>query len=57
MEKIGLTKGLIGGLGIVASFLVGFYTGIKIVKSNLKIPPIGALFAILFEVIIGGWLV
>ena len=48
---------IIGWLGIVASILVGFYTGIKLVKPNLKNPPIGALFAILFEVIIGGWLV
>ena len=48
---------IIGWLGIVASILVGFYTGIKIAKPNLKIPPIGALFAILFEIIIGGWLV
>jgi hypothetical protein len=53
----GFVPQIIGWLGIVASILVGFYTGIKIVKPNLKIPPIGALFAILFEVIIGGWLV
>ena len=53
----GFVPELIGWLGIVASILVGFYTGIKIVKPNLKIPPIGALFAILFEIIIGGWLI
>ena len=47
----------IGWLGIVASILVGVYTGIKLVKPNLKFPPIGALFAILFEIIIGGWLI
>jgi hypothetical protein len=53
----GVVPAIIGWLGIVASILVGFYTGIKLVKPNLKIPPIGALFAILFEVIIGGWLI
>ena len=47
----------IGWLGIIASILVGFYTGLKLVKPDLKIPPIGALFAILFEIIIGGWLI
>ncbi len=53
----GVVPQIIGWLGIVASILVGFYTGIKLVKPNLKIPPIGALFAILFEIIIGGWLI
>jgi hypothetical protein len=53
----GFVPVFIGWLGIVASILVGFYTGIKLVKPNLKIPPIGALFAILFEIIIGGWLI
>ena len=53
----GFVPAIIGWLGIVASILVGFYTGIKLVKPNLKILPIGALFAILFEIIIGGWLI
>jgi len=48
---------IIGWLGIVASILVGFGTGIKLVKSNVKdFTAIGGLSAILFEVIIGGWL-
>jgi len=47
---------IIGWLGIVASILVGFGTGIKLVKPNVKGEIIGALFAMLFEVIIGGWL-
>ncbi len=48
---------IIGWLGIVASILVGFYDGLKLVKHSSKILNIfGALFAILFEVIIGGWL-
>jgi len=48
---------IIGWLGIVASILVGFGTGIKLVKPNVKdFTIIGGLSAILFEVIIGGWL-
>jgi len=47
---------IIGCLGIVASILVGFGTGIKLVKPKFKFEVIGALFAMLFEVIIGGWL-
>ena len=53
----GFVPAVIGWLGIVASILVGFYTAIKLVKPNLKIPPVGALFAILFEIIIGGGLI
>jgi hypothetical protein len=52
----GFVPVIIGWLGVAASLLVGFYTGIRLVNPNLKIPPIGALFAILFELIIGGWL-
>jgi len=47
---------IIGWLGIVASILVGFGTGTKLVKPKSKFEVIGALFAMLFEVIIGGWL-
>jgi len=47
---------IIGWLGIVASILVGFGTAIKLVKPKFKFEVIGALFAMLFEVIIGGWL-
>ena len=48
---------IIGWLGIVASILVGFSTGIKLVKLNVKdFTTIGGLMAILFEVIFGGWL-
>jgi hypothetical protein len=46
----------IGWLGIIASILVGFGTGLKIIKPNVKYTEIGALSAILFEIIIGGWL-
>ena len=47
---------IIGWLGIVSSILVGFGTGIKLVKPNFKGEIIGAFFAMLFEIIIGGWL-
>ncbi len=47
---------IIGWLGIVASILVGFGTGAKLVKPKSRFEVVGALFAMLFEVIIGGWL-
>jgi len=47
----------IGWLGIVASILVGLGTGIKLVKPDVRdFTSIGGLSAILFEVMIGGWL-
>ena len=48
---------IIGWLGIIASILVGFSTGIKLAKPKSKdFTAIGGLTAILFEIIIGGWL-
>ena len=47
----------IGWLGIVAGILVGIGTAIKLVKPKIKLELVGALFAIVFEIIIGGWLV
>ena len=48
---------IIGWLGIIASILVGFSTGMKLVRPNFKdFTAIGGLSAILFEIIIGGWL-
>lgn len=52
----GFVPQFIGWLGIIASILVGIGTSIKLVKPKIKIALIGALFAILFEIIIGGWL-
>jgi hypothetical protein len=52
----GFVPAIIGWLGIIASILVGFGTGIKLVKPKFRFEVIGALFAMLFEVIIGGWL-
>lgn len=47
---------IIGWLGVIASITIGLGNGIKLVKHRLKFPDIGALLAILFEIIIGGWL-
>ena len=52
---------IIGWLGIVASISLGFCDGIEIVKPNLKhkfevLTAIGGLSAIIFEIILGGWL-
>ena len=47
---------IIGWLGIASSILMGFGTGLKLVKTRVKYTEIGALSAILFEIIIGGWL-
>jgi len=53
----GVVPQIIGWLGIVASILVGFGTATKLVKPNFRdFTAIGGLSAILFEVIIGGWL-
>ncbi len=53
----GVVPQIIGWLGIIASILVGVGTAIKLVKPKIKLALIGALFAILFEIIIGGWLI
>jgi len=52
---------IIGWLGIVASISLGIGDGIEIVKPNLKdkfkvFTAIGGLSAIIFEIILGGWL-
>jgi hypothetical protein len=53
----GVVPAIIGWLGILASILVGTHNGLKLAKHSSKILSIvGALFAILFEIILGGWL-
>jgi len=53
---------IIGWIGIVASISLGFGNGIDLVKTNYKkrylkvLLAIGGLGAIVFEVILGGWL-
>jgi len=50
----------IGWIGIVACIIIGFGNVLKLVKPNVKIygmlSSIGGLVAILYEVLIGGWL-
>ncbi|MHA2227442.1 MAG: DUF4386 family protein, partial [Candidatus Hodarchaeales archaeon] len=54
----GVVTPIIGWLGIVAGIAVGFYNGIILVKQTeyKVLQAIGALSAISFEIIIGGWL-
>jgi hypothetical protein len=59
----GVVPAIIGWLGIVVSIFVGFADGIKFSKSKIQdskvfkvLFPIGGLAAILFEVVLGGWL-
>ncbi len=47
---------IVGWLGIVSSILVGFGTGIKLLKPKFRGEVIGGLSAIIFEIIIGGYL-
>ncbi len=52
---------IIGWLGIVASISLGIGDGIEIAKPNLKdkfkvFTAIGGISAIIFEIILGGWL-
>ena len=53
----GVVPALIGWFGIVASIIYGFGNGIKLVKPNFKILwNIGGLLILLFEIVLGGWL-
>ena len=51
---------IIGWLGIAASIPIGLVNGIKLIKSNFKgyevLSSISGLLAIIFEIIIGVWL-
>ena len=48
---------IIGWLGIAASILVGFITWLKLAKPKSRdFTAIGGLSAILFEIVVGGWL-
>jgi len=53
----GVVPEIIGWLGIVASILYGFGCGIGLVKPNFRVLwSFGGLLALLFEIILGGWL-
>ena len=53
----GIVPLFIGWFGIVASILYGFGNGINIIKSNIKgLWNLGGLLILLFEIVLGGWL-
>lgn len=53
----GVTPEIIGWFGIVAAIIYGFGNGILLVKPDFKIIwNIGGLSVLLFEIILGGWL-
>ena len=53
----GVVPAIIGWFGIVASILYGFGNGIILVKPNVKVlRNLGGLLILLFEIVLGGWL-
>ncbi|MFX1597331.1 MAG: DUF4386 family protein [Promethearchaeota archaeon] len=53
----GVVPLFIGWFGIIASILYGFGDGIFLKKPNFKVPwSIGGLLILLFELILGIWL-
>ena len=53
----GVVPPIIGWFGLVASILYGFGSGIILAKPNFKVPGyFGGLLILLFEVVLGGWL-
>ncbi|MFX1325961.1 MAG: DUF4386 family protein [Promethearchaeota archaeon] len=50
----------IGWIGLIASVLIGFANGMKLIKPSIKtyeaLSSFSGLLAIVFEVLIGGWL-
>ncbi len=53
----GVVPQIIGWFGIVASILYGFGNGIRLVKPDFKVLwNFGGLLILLFEIVLGGWL-
>ena len=52
----GVLPPFIGWLGIITGIFLGLGCGIRVVKPHLEALSIFGLLAIVFEVIIGGWL-
>ncbi len=53
----GVVPPIIGWFGLVASILFGFGSGIILIKPKFKVPGyFGGFLVMLFEVLIGGWL-
>ena len=48
---------IIGWLGIVASIIYGFANGIRPVTPNKILWSLGGLLILLFEIVLGGWLI
>lgn len=54
----GVVPELIGWFGIVASFIYGFGSGIKLAKNNIKaVWSLGGLLILIFELVLGIWLI
>lgn len=60
LVTFGLVPLFIGWMGIVAGILIGFANGMNLAKPDIKayevLSSISGLLAILFELLIGGWL-
>ena len=53
----GVVPAIIGWLGLIAGILYGFGSGIALVKPNFKVLwNLGGLLILLFEIVLGGWL-
>ena len=53
----GVAPPIIGWFGLVASIIYGFGNGIMLMKSNFKVLwNFGGLLILLFEMVLGGWL-
>ncbi|MCP8318556.1 MAG: DUF4386 domain-containing protein [Candidatus Methylarchaceae archaeon HK01B] len=53
----GVVPEIIGWFGIVASIIYGFGNGIQLVRPNFKVLwNFGGLLILLFEILLGGWL-
>ena len=55
--NFGIVPELIAWLGIGASIIYGLGSGIKLVKTNIKaVWSLGGLLILIFELVLGGWL-
>jgi hypothetical protein len=53
----GVAPPIIGWFGIVAGIIYGFGNGIQLLKTNKVLWGIGGLLILLFEIVLGGWLI
>jgi hypothetical protein len=52
----GVVPEIIGWIGIVAGLLIGINNGVQLVKPDFKVLDVGGLAGIIFEIIVGCWL-